>query len=167
MVLLFSNSLYSPILMFLKKFFISYRIKYWESNMKKVISLLSVILLFSLFCITGCAGNGEDLGELLKFNNGELFYTSNISQNRANKLGNYLVESGYFDGNRKTVQIDKSGNTYKFRMVVKKGLEDDSRTIKLLRLYSKELSSNVFGGNPVDIHLCDVNLKTLRVVVSY
>jgi hypothetical protein len=50
-------------------------------------------------------------------------------------------------------------------MIIKKGLENDEEIIKIMKESAKDLSSNVFGGSPVDIHLCDDHLKTLRVVV--
>ena len=119
-----------------------------------------------LFLITMIFANcGGDHGTLIEINGGELYYTSSISTREAYKLGEYLEDSGFFDGERKTVQINKTGNTYEFRMVVKKGLENDEEFIQLAKLFSIELSEEVFNGYDVDVHLCDINLETLRVVV--
>jgi len=51
-------------------------------------------------------------------------------------------------------------------MVIKKGMENDQEYIQLCKAFAEELSTNVFGGSQVDIHLCDEYLKTIRVVVA-
>ena len=121
---------------------------------KKIFMFL--IILFFISCDT--------YGELLNFNGGELYYTSNITSYEAHQLGNYCVQEGFFDGNLKTVQLDKNGNTYEFRMVIKKGLENDPEILDLMKIWAYSLSQDVFNGSQVDIHLCDEYLKTLRVV---
>ena len=130
----------------------------------RIINLSKIlVLLVSLLIITGC---GQNYGKMLAFNGGQLYYTSAVTVAEADKLGRYLVSSEFFDGNEKTVQINKTGNTYEFRMVIKTGLERDQEVIDLMKLWTSELSTDVFDGNPVDIHLCDDQLKTLRVVVD-
>lgn len=106
-------------------------------------------------------------GKLLEFNGGELYYTSNISSYEAHQLGNYCIQEGFFDGNSKTIQIDKNGGVYEFRMVIKKGLENDPDVLDVAKIVAFQLSQDVFNGNQVDIHLCDEYLKTLRVVVDF
>jgi hypothetical protein len=106
-------------------------------------------------------------GELLMFNGGELYYTTTVSLSEAERLGRFLVSEEFFDGNRKTVQLNKTGSTYEFRMVIKKGLEQDQDIIVLVRRLATEISLGVFGGETVDIHLCDETLNTIRVVVVF
>ncbi len=120
------------------------------------------IILFFAILLTNC----DNYGTMLEFNGGELYYTSSVSDREAYKLGEYLVDAEFFDGEGKTVQINKTGNTYEFRMVVKTGIEKDEEFIQLFKLFCVELSENVFNGDSVDIHLCDEYLKTLRVVVA-
>ena len=120
---------------------------------------LLYILLITIF--TSC-GN---YGTLLEVNGAELYYTSSISEREAYRLGEFLVDNEFFDGEGKTVQINKSGNTYEFRMVVKKGIEKDEEFIQVFKNLSAVLSEDVFDGYSVDIHLCDEYLNTLRVVV--
>ena len=124
--------------------------------MKKVLSFLLVTIFI------GCG----DHGTLLEFNGGELYYTSVVSEREAYRLGEFLVDSEFFDGELKTVQIDKTGNTYEFRMVIKKGIDKDEEVIQLAKIFSNELSENVFDGYDVDIHMCDEYLNTIRVVVA-
>ena len=131
--------------------------------MKKINLIATVVLLASLLIATGCS---QDYGKMLTFNGGQLYYTSSVTLDEANKLGRYLVPVEFFDGNEKTVQINKTGNTYEFRMVIKQGIENDQEFIQISKQFSKELSADVFDGKQVDVHLCDDQLKTLRVVVA-
>lgn len=125
--------------------------------------MFSATILMIFLLISGCGGG---YGSELKFNGGQLFYTTALSKDSAEKLGNYLVKIGFFNGDLKTVQINKSGSTFEFRMVVKKGIEQDQELIKSFKLFCKELSDDVFNSAQVDIHLCDEHLKTIRVVVA-
>lgn len=106
---------------------------------------------------------GQNYGRKLKYDWGELYYTSSVTESEANDLGRYLGQRGF---NTKMAQIDKTGSTYEFRATIKKGLENDQECIQSAKRFGKELSINVFGGNPVDMHLCDEKLKTIRVVVG-
>ena len=127
--------------------------------MRKTMKIF-VVILFASIILTSC----DNYGKEKNFNGLQLFYTSNITETEANSMGNYLIESEFADGEEKTVQLNKSGNTYEFRMVVKKGIEQDPEYTELGKLIAAEISSEVFNGAQVDVHFCDENLKTLRVL---
>jgi hypothetical protein len=124
---------------------------------KSVFLLLVGVLSITL---SGC----NQYGTKLKFNGGDLFYTKNVTAAEANKLGNYLVQDGFYSGNEISVQLDKSGSTYLFRMVIKEGYDQKQEYIDLMKEYSKQLSKDVFNGAAVEMHMCDKHLKTLKVV---
>ena len=130
------------------------------------ISILIFTMLFSVM-LSGCAG--ENYGTKINFGeNNELYYTESVTSEQAQALGDYLVKGEFFanDGNDRTVQLNKSGSTYEFRMVVKTGLDQDQATIDLMKTIAADLSANVFKGESVDVHLCDDTLKTLKVVLA-
>jgi hypothetical protein len=106
----------------------------------------------------------DDYGTEKSFDGVQLWHTSIITEKEADAMGNYLIESGFADGMEKTVQLNKSGNTYEFKMVVKTGIEQDQEYTELGKLLATEISNYVFNGEPVDVHFCDENLKTLRVL---
>lgn len=111
----------------------------------------------------------DNYGTKLNFGeNNELYYTENVTLEEAQTLGDYLVELDFFanDGNSRTIQLNKTGSTYEFRMIVKKGLETDNDVIDTMKFLAKDFSSNVFNNQAVDIHLCDNTFETLRVVVA-
>jgi hypothetical protein len=37
----------------------------------------------------------------------------------------------------------------------------------MMKLLASQISQNVFDGAPVDIHLCDKDFNTIRVVIVY
>jgi hypothetical protein len=131
--------------------------------MKPLCQRPSILLL--VFCVglllPGC---GAGLGKKLTFNAGELYYTGNVTEDQAKKLGDYLVKEGFFDGNRKTVQLDKNGDVLQFRFVVKESFREDEKFLKTIGLFSHTLSKDVFDGAKVEVHVCDEHMKTLKVL---
>jgi hypothetical protein len=117
--------------------------------------VLSAVLPF----LPGC----NNYGTRLTFNKGELYYTAAVTRDEAQKLGDFLVGDGYFDGNETTVQLNKAGGVYEVRLVVKPGSDLDPHLFEFT-LFARKISKDVFDSAPVDIHLCDQELKTLRVV---
>lgn len=127
--------------------------------MKKLKLFLVVTMVFFVI-LTGCSNFGTEK----EFNGVQLFYTSSITEAEANSLGNYLIKSEFADGNEKTVQINKTGNTYEFRMVVKEGVDKDEENIELAKIIAAQFSADVFNGSPVEVHYCDNKLNTLKVI---
>ncbi len=103
-------------------------------------------------------------GKKKEFGNIEVYYKKGVSIEEVDKLGNYLKDNGWNDGETKTVQLVKSGDIYLVRVVVKEGIDQDQEYISLFKVVANELSYEVFDGKTVEIHLCDKNLKTLKVV---
>lgn len=126
--------------------------------MKPKITFL--LLAFFLTALISCSNYGSKL----TFNNGELYYTNNVTEAEANRLGEFLVQDGFFSGNTISVQLDKSGDTYLFRMVSQEGVENDPTYLALAEAYTGTLSEKIFNGSPVDFHFCDTSLKTKKEV---
>jgi hypothetical protein len=98
----------------------------------------------------------------------DIYYTENVTRSDAKKLLEYLIEEEFTDGSREIgTQLDKTGNTYEFKINVKKGIDTDPDFIKIAKTLSTEISNDVFGKAPVDIHLMDDDFKLLRVVVAF
>lgn len=127
--------------------------------MKKIAKCLFVLVVLNLTLIS-CTNYGKEQ----TYNGVQLFHTTSVSDSEADKLGNYLIQSEFADGEYKTVQLNKTGGTYEFRMVVKKGVEQDQEYCNIAKAYAAEMSSTIFNGSQVDIHFCDESLNTLRVI---
>ena len=122
--------------------------------------LVAVVLIaLGLLNIISCSAKEKKL----TFNGGDLYYSSQVTEADAKKLGNYLVEDKFFDGTQKTAKLDKNGETYEFRMVLKDA-ENVREVMKTYPAVAKKLSEQVFHGKKVAIHLCDDGFKTLQVV---
>jgi hypothetical protein len=120
------------------------------------------VVSLALLLIVGLACSGY--GTKLMFNGGELYYTKNVTEADAKRLGDYLLKEQFFDGKEKTVQLDKEGSAYQFRMVVLPEKQNDPATIESMKDVAKELSTNVFNNTPTEVHMCDNQLKTMHVV---
>jgi len=113
-----------------------------------------------------CGGGGGSQGGDMQVLGTQLLYTSNVTVNEAEKLAEFLVESNFAkEENENTIQLDKDGNKYLFRMVVKVGIEDDPEMVEVFKEYAAHISNFVFDKKPVDFHICDNQLQT-RMVVS-
>lgn len=123
---------------------------------------LKTLLLIAIVTLT--LASCQNYGTEKEFDGVQLFYTENVSEEEADKLGEYLIASGFADGAEKSVQLEKANETYQFRMVVKDGFEQKEEFIALAKQFANEMSADVFDGAEVEVHLCDDRLKTLKVV---
>ncbi|WP_118974750.1 hypothetical protein [Taibaiella koreensis] len=126
--------------------------------MRKYVILFWLVI--SIFLSSGCS----DYGKKIQFGNLDLYYTSAVTKDEADKLGNYLVQRGINNnGAKKTVQLSKDGYTYQFRMVLKQDLEQDEDTKRQFEKQAYLISQDVFNGERVEVHACDEDFKTIRV----
>ncbi|BBM86561.1 hypothetical protein [Candidatus Uabimicrobium amorphum] len=128
--------------------------------MKNTIATVLIVICFAVYGYI----ESTRFGKLLTFNEGELYYTKSVTKNEADTLGKYCVASGFFDGQRKTIQLDKKDNTYLFRMVCLKEYRNKASYKILCGLMATEISEEVFGGQPTQVHLCDDRLETVTVI---
>jgi hypothetical protein len=119
-------------------------------------------LLAVVATISGC----DSFGTKLTFKKGELYYTQNVDEAQARKLGGFLVEKKYFtDDKAVTVQLDRQEGTFQVRMVVVDDYQSKTDVYpKSYRIMAALISEDVFDGSPVEIHLTDNRLKTHEVV---
>lgn len=126
----------------------------------KKINFLFIFLSFIILFIVSC----NPYGKKKEFGSIEIYYKKGVSVEEVEKLGNYLKNNGWDDGETKTVQLLRSGDIYQVKVVVKKGIDQDPEYISLFRIVANELSYKVFDGKTVEMHMCDENLKTLKIV---
>jgi hypothetical protein len=131
---------------------------------------LGVVGLFLVCGIAGVVGvvilGANSYGTRIALKNGnELYYTSAVTEAEARKVADYL-DTKFADnkGALATYQLNKAAGKYEFRAVVQEGKENDNLAVVAFQAMGVLLSLEVLDGAPVDVHLCDRNLKTLRVV---
>jgi len=103
-------------------------------------------------------------GTKLEFNGDELFYTDKVTEADAKKLGDYLVKLGLFKGDKVRAQLDKAGATYQVRLAMLPGQQDDLELRRSLRILAVEISVGAFNRAATEIHACDDQLKTCKVI---
>jgi len=113
-----------------------------------------------LILLTGAT----NYGALLEVNHANLYYTRAVSQEEAKALGAFLANAEVFDGGHISIQLTREGQTTQVRFPVKEGFDKDEAYIASIRALGYQISQNVFHGTPVEVDLCDQNLKTLRAV---
>jgi len=119
-----------------------------------------IIILLSLVNITFA----QEFGNLKTFNNGEVFYEAAVKEEYADKLGNYLVKSEFFDGDERSVQILDDGLSYIVKFIVSDSLLTSKNYLRQVSYFTYELSLNVFDGKPVDIHLSNNYFLTKKAI---
>lgn len=105
-----------------------------------------------------------EFGTELKFEKAQIFYTKAVSKEDAAKLGDYLVKELGFGEKPMKLQLTKEGGAIQIRMAVAKGMQDDPDFLRDCKELGQTVGKNVFPKSPVEVHLCDDALKTLRVV---
>ena len=122
---------------------------------------LTIVICLVVGLMFGCNSKGTRL----EYNGNELYYTKNVTEAEAKKLGEYLFNGGaYASENKGTIQLDKSGETYQVRIVVKEGTDKDENYQKVIAGFAKGISKNVFNGAKVEVQLCDDKLNTLKTI---
>jgi hypothetical protein len=123
------------------------------------------LTVFAAICLLLATWGCKNYGTKLEYGKGELFYTAAVTETEAKKLGEYLEKGGYYKGDqRKSVQLDKQGDTYAVKFVVKEGLDKDEKLMGVFKTIANDISQTVFSGAKVDAHVCDDGLNTLKVV---
>lgn len=118
--------------------------------------ILSITLLF-ISC--------SNYGEKITFNGTDVYYKDGATKEEAEKLGNYLVESGFSNKDKKkSVQLirDSDSNNLIFRMVVGQGVADDSSNDFIFKTFATNLSK-LFDNQPIDVHLCSNTFETQKI----
>lgn len=141
-----------------------------ESSQKKLRYIMkNLIQIAVLVVIVGAAVffNQSSYGEKLTFGKGEVYYTKNVTKAEARKLGNYLVQGGFFKDKPISVQLNKENGRYQFRMVTSEAYRYKKEYRAIARVMATEISRKVFNGQIVDLHICDNNLKTKGIEKCY
>lgn len=134
----------------------------------KVLLKVLVFLVAIIAIIRGLTAifGGGGFGTKLEFNKAELYYTKSVTADEAKRLGDYCVKEELFSDNKLSTQIDKNNGTYQFRMVLKKGSENEAALLQSAKLLADGMSREVFNGAKVEFYACDDKLKPVKLMAS-
>ena len=124
--------------------------------------LKKIILICFSLTIVACSGYGKKL----EYNKTEVYYTSNVKKSEAEKLGEFLVSSGFAGENEKSVQLSKNeeSDNYQFRMVTTEKAANSESYQTIFKMFARQISDSVFNKKPVDFHVCNNTFETLKVI---
>ncbi|MFL0249378.1 hypothetical protein ACJDT4_03010 [Clostridium neuense] len=99
----------------------------------------------------------------IKYNKNELYYTDNITNSEAKKVGDYLESEGFFDNTSQiSTKIDKQNNIYILSVIVNGDYSHNKKLIAIMYLLSNDISKNVLDNAKVRIDLCNNRFKVLK-----
>jgi hypothetical protein len=90
-----------------------------------------------------------------------------VTKEDAKKLGDYLVEIGYFNNdNTKMVFLTQKDGEYNVRFVVdrKKVKENEEDVVHAFKVFQHLISLKVFGGQKSNVLLTDTKMKDMQDV---
>jgi hypothetical protein len=140
-----------------------------RSNVLRVLAILggvgaSLVLVGAKVLLMLVALGGASYGTRLELKGGsELYYTSAVTEAEARRLADYL-NANFLKDNPITMQLTKHEGTYQLRVCVKDGVERDEKAVVAWQALGIILSHEVFGKAPVEIQICNRNMKTVRVL---
>jgi hypothetical protein len=126
--------------------------------MKNIFTILALSLIF----LTSCANYGSEK----KFGNLQMFYTESVTESEVDELAEFLDQQDFVGETEISVQLNKDGDTYQFRMVTKEEYIEDETKLPLFKQMANMISTNVFEDAPVEVHLCDERLETQKVITQ-
>ncbi len=95
----------------------------------------------------------------------ELYYSADVEAAQAEALLAFLLADGFGDGTPKSLSIEHPAkDRWLLRIVVIPGFEKDQEYADVLKVFGQRLTAEVFDGTPVEIHMADDMLTTLRIV---
>lgn len=102
--------------------------------------------------------------ECVTFESGdEIYYEGDATKEDAQRLGEALKEQGFFGTEPgKSVYLSKGQEGIALSFVLKAGAWNETETQQSGRRMCQRLSANVFGGQPVEIRLCDEFLRVKK-----
>lgn len=122
------------------------------------INILGLLLLLVGLAASGCSNHGKRL----EFGSGTLYYTENVTEDQAKKLGEVLQKSSHFANKEWKVQLDKAGALWKLNLVEDAAKVNDPTFKVWITNYNLQLSKQAFSDGKVQIDLCDDDFNSLK-----
>lgn len=118
--------------------------------------ILSLAILCTVLSACGNYGNELEYGDAI------LYYTNDIPQGDAIRLGNFLDTEGFFMDD-KTAQLTTRNDTLLVRLIATDPEKEiPGSSAQALDQMSIILTESVFEGDPVVIEVCDQNFQPIH-----
>lgn len=144
----------------------SVRVRETSSSRRRVRTVAAALACAAAVVFIGLYVAGTSYGSRLSFQRGELYYNDPVTRDEAQRVGEYLVEEQFFNAEKAvTVQFDKERERYQLRFVVNPALAEGTLANVHFGVMGSDIAERVLNGVPLDVLLCDTNMKPLRTVV--
>jgi hypothetical protein len=123
-----------------------------------------LMLCISIIIFAGCSSSEDNRGEKYSLNKDhEIYYKGDgVDEAAAKKVADILNSLKFWkEGSRKTVQIIKENDSYKVNFVVVESMVTPELE-KKVQIWGWMISNDVFGGAPVTVGLCNIDLETFK-----
>lgn len=90
-------------------------------------------------------------------------FSGGVTRDEAARFTRHLKQVGLTATEQITLLLTKEGSTYQLRWHVKDEFRDSTLLAAKLAEAAKNLSAEVLGGAPCEIHICDRDFRTIRV----
>jgi hypothetical protein len=108
----------------------------------------------------------DEWSQKLVFGPGEeVYYTRDVTEAEARRLGQFLQEDGYFAGRGpSSVQLSRETDRIVVSFVVKRNAWKDPQIVAGFREIGQDISTRLYGGRLVEVRLCDEELTVQKKV---
>ncbi|WP_105616856.1 hypothetical protein [Vallitalea okinawensis] len=96
----------------------------------------------------------------------EIYYTEHVKSEEVDRLGEFLIEEGFFfeDNATVAVKLDYENNIYHVSIMIDEEYYDDQEVNDALRYLWYRLTEDVFDGDPVRIHITDDLFNIIKTI---
>jgi hypothetical protein len=100
---------------------------------------------------------------LQDFLGNNLYFTAPVTAEDARRAGEYLEEVGYFESGRTfSAHLGRENGTYQLRFVINPAYADNPAIMDEFAEMGRGVALRVSGGEPIVVHLCDPEFRTLK-----
>lgn len=134
--------------------------------MKKILTGVVTVLgvLYGFYEFYDNFFGGEDFGTKIEIGTLEVYYTDNVNEAMANKLGNYLDSTDFTGGDAMSIQFDKQMDIFQVNLSLKEGVANNDEYTQLFRNIINDLKKNVFPNDEIALNLCDDKFTSLEAI---
>lgn len=121
-----------------------------------------ILLISSTLLLLSCTSHGN----VKTYDGLEIFFQENIDISDVDKLGDFLQEIDFTNGEKKSVQLLKTDTSYTLKMIVDKKILKNDSILANIKEFQSELKYSVFPNTYFELHLCDSYFETKKVLLN-
>lgn len=101
-------------------------------------------------------------GDLKMFNGTEVYYRG-VSQTKIDDFGNYLIESGFADGNGRSFQLTQNDSILTVNMLVEETYVNNPEYKEVYENFRLEIMKGAFDNESIEFHLSHEPFQSMQI----